>query len=143
MRTTFAIAAAVVATLAASLPATQLLAAEKAHPAAVQQSGAAAVPQDVKPTPLKLTDAQRAKIKQALSSKDTEETFTSKKTKASKDFVPTVGAKLPKNVKPHGIPNTLLAEVPALKDYGYAKMKHQIAIVDATSDKIVELLPES
>jgi hypothetical protein len=77
---------------------------------------------------LNLTAAQREQVRQALLTKHTEVEFRLKATKSAKDFTPKIGAKLPKGVKPDGLPSELTQKIPQLADYGYAKMKDQILI---------------
>jgi hypothetical protein len=91
--------------------------------------------------PLHLTDAQRAQIRQALAGLQTQVEFKLKKVKKAKDFTPTVGAKLPKGVTPHGLPGSLTQKIPGLGDYAYVKMKGEVLIVNAMSHKIVDLIP--
>jgi hypothetical protein len=66
-----------------------------------------------------------------------------KATKSANDFTPTIGAKLPKGVAPDGLPSELIQRIPQLADYGYAKMKDQILIVNELDGKIVEIIPET
>jgi hypothetical protein len=37
----------------------------------------------------------------------------------------------------------LTQQIPELADYGYAKMKDQILLVNAMTDKIVDIIPET
>ena len=66
-----------------------------------------------------------------------------KTTKSAKDFTPTIGAKLPDGVKPDGLPSELIQQMPQLADYGYAKMKDQILIVNELTGKIADIIPET
>ncbi len=133
---------------AALLMATSVLAPTSASAAdntrgAVEQSGGNVVPQNPSPPQLHLNAAQRERIRQALLSKDTEVEFKLKTTKSAKDFNPKIGAKLPKGVKPDGLPSELTQQIPQLADYGYAKMKDQILLVNAMTGKIVDVIPET
>lgn len=110
---------------------------------AVQLSGGAVVPQKPSLPQLHLSGAEREQIRKTLLTKHSEIEFKLKKTKAAKGFTPAVGAKLPKGVKPDGLPSELTQRIPQLADYGYAKMKDQILIVDAMSRKIAEIIPET
>ena len=124
-----------------------LLAAPAASPAAdttrgaVELSGGTKVPQNPKLPKLNLTDAQRAQIRQVLSAKNSQVEFKLKTTKKAKDFNPQIGAKLPKGVKPLGIPSELTQKIPQLADYGYAKLKDRILIVNAMKGKIAAIVP--
>lgn len=91
---------------------------------------------------LNLNDAEREQIRRALMTKNNEVEFKLKTTKSAKNFSPVVGAKLPSGVKPDGLPSDLIGQIPQLRDYGYAKMKDQILIVNGLSGKIVEIIPE-
>ena len=132
-----------------TLGAALLLAATAAAPAAdktkgaVEQSGGYKVPQNPALPKLNLSDAQREQIRKALLAKNSQIEFKLKTTKPAKDFNPQVGAKLPSGVKPDGLPSELLQKIPQLADYGYAKMKDQILLVNAMSGKIAEIIPET
>jgi hypothetical protein len=110
---------------------------------AVEQSGGNVVPQNPSLPPLHLSDAQRQRIRQSLVSKDTEVQFRLKTTQAAKDFTPTIGAKLPTGVKPDGLPSDLTQQIPQLADYGYAKLKGQILLVNEMTNQIAEMIPET
>jgi len=91
---------------------------------------------------LNLNTAQREQVRQALLTKHTEVEFRLKVTKSAKDFTPKIGAKLPKGVKPDALPFELTQKIPQLADYGYAKMKDQMLIVNELTGKITETIPE-
>jgi hypothetical protein len=110
---------------------------------AVEQSGGNLVPQNPSPAALHLNDAQRQRIRQSLLTKHTEVEFKLKTTKPAKDFTPTIGAKLPTGVKANGLPSELTQQIPQLADYGYAKMKGQIILVNEMTNKIAEMIPET
>jgi hypothetical protein len=132
----------------AMLCAALLLAATAVAPAgdnsrgAVEQTGGNKVPQNPSLPKLSLDDAQREQIRKTLLTKHTEVEFKLKTTKSAKDFNPQVGAKLPAGVKPNGLPSELIQQIPQLADYGYAKMKDQILIVNAIKGQIIEIIPE-
>jgi hypothetical protein len=110
---------------------------------AVEQSDGNVVSQNPVLPKLNLNEAQREQIRQALLTKNNEVEFKLKATKLAKNFTPAVGAKLPSGVKPDGLPSDLIGQIPQLRDYGYAKMKDQILIVNELSGKIVEIIPET
>jgi hypothetical protein len=110
---------------------------------AVELSDGTQVPQKVSPPKLALNTAQREQIRKSLLTTHTEVEFRLKSTKPAKDFTPQVGAKLPKGVKPDGLPSELTEKIPGISDYGYAKIKDQIVLVDAMSGKIVAMIPET
>jgi len=119
------------------------------HPAAVMQSNttgsATPVPQSVKPPPLKLTDQDRQKIRDALTKQNDQTTLTKKSTKAEKEFKPAVGAKVPSGFAKKGdaLPQDLVRQIPALKEYSYLVYNNQIMIVDPMSKKVVDMFPAS
>jgi Protein of unknown function (DUF1236) len=98
-----------------------------------------------KPTipPLNLSDAQRAQIKQALASEDTEVSFALKSAKGAVNFQPSVGAKIPKGLKLNPLPRPLVYQMPLLQRYTYLKFKNQVLIVNPMQRKIVDMFPES
>ena len=110
---------------------------------AVEQSGGNIVPQNLSLPQLHLSAAQRERIRQTLLTQDTEVQFRLKTTQAAKNFNPKIGATLPKGVKPDGLPSELTQRIAELSDYGYAKMKDQILLVNAMTDKIVDIIPET
>lgn len=110
---------------------------------AVEQSGGNVVPQNPSPAALHLNDAQRERIRQSLLTNHTEVEFRLTTTKAAKDFTPAIGAKLPTGVKPDGLPSELTQQIPQLADYGYAKMKDQILLVNEMTNQIAEIIPET
>ncbi|MGH6663394.1 MAG: hypothetical protein ACREB2_00625 [Pseudolabrys sp.] len=110
---------------------------------AVELTGGHKVPQNPSPPKLKLNAAQREQIREALRPRHTEVEFRMKTTKSAKDFTPKIGVKLPKGVKPDGLPSELTQRIPEIADYGYAKMKDQILLVNAMSGKIVDVIPET
>jgi hypothetical protein len=117
-------------------------AANNTHGAVVQSNGYI-VPQNSLPPKLDLNAVQREQVRQTLLTKDTEVEFKLKTTKSAKDFTPKIGAKLPKGVKPDGLPSELIQQIPQLADYGYAKLKDQILIVNAVTGKIAKIVPET
>jgi hypothetical protein len=125
--------------MAVSLPA----AAAGPNSGAVEQTIPPPVAQNPKPPPLKLSDDQRAKIRQAVSRENTEVQFSLKSNKPSEKFEPSVGAKIPAGLKPHTLPPPVLADMPALKSYAYLKFKQQVLIIDPMSGKIVDMFPEA
>jgi hypothetical protein len=110
---------------------------------AVELSDGYQVPQNPSPPTVHLNAAQREQIRKALLTRHTEVEFRLKTTKSAKDFTPQIGAKLPKGVKPDGLPSGLIQQIPGLADYGYAKMKDEIILVNAMSGKIVDIIPEA
>jgi hypothetical protein len=139
-----ALAALCVAGLAATAAATA--AAQNrgsAQPGDVVQSIPPPVSQNPQLPQLNLTDAQRAKIKQVLQTKDTEVDFQLKSNKSAQSFQPAVGASVPPALKPHALPPPLIYQMPALKRYTYLKFKGQVLIVNPMNRKIVDMFAET
>ena len=61
--------------------------------------------------------------------------------KTPKDFVPTVGASVPRSVFLHGFKPDILGKVPELKQYWYAYTDGEIVLVDAAQTKVVAVIP--
>ncbi len=99
--------------------------------------------QKLAPPPLKLSDAQRARIREALLTVHTEVSPTSKAGKPVAGFEPAVGAKLPAQLKTHGLPQPLIRRIPALRDYLYVKFKRKIMIVNGMTRKIAAVIAEA
>jgi hypothetical protein len=110
---------------------------------AVVQSIPPPISQNPSVPPLNLSDAQHARIQQALRSENTEVTFGLKTTKPTQSFNPSVGAVIPAALKPHTLPPPLIYEMPVLKRYTYLKFKHQVLIVNPMTRKVVDMFPEA
>ncbi len=117
-------------------------AADNTH-GAVEQSNGNLMPQNPSLPKLHLDNAQREQIRQTLLTKHTEVEFKLKTTKSAKDFTPKIGVKLPKGVKPDGLPSELTQQIPQLADYGYSKMKDQILLVNEMTGTIADIIPEA
>lgn len=117
-------------------------AADNTH-GAVEQSNGNLMPQNLSLPKLHLDNAQREQIRQTLLTKHTEVEFKLKTTKSAKDFTPKIGVKLPKGVKPDGLPSELTQQIPQLADYGYSKMKDQILLVNEMTGTIADIIPET
>ena len=133
------------ASLAAMLGLISLLSAAAAQDrsGSVVQSIPPPVSQNPTVPPLQLSDAQRAKIRQALSQQNSEVSFGLKTAKTAQNFAPSVGAAVPKALKPHALPRPLIYEMPLLKRYTYLKFKHEVLIVNPMNRKIVDMFPEA
>jgi len=113
------------------------------HPGDVIQTIPPPVSQKVSPPPLNLTDDQRAKIKQVLATHHTQVTFALKATQSARGFNPSVGEKLPPNLKTYALPPPLIYQMPKLKRYTYLKLKGQVLIVDPMNGKIADMFPQT
>ena len=108
------------------------------QPAAAQlhsPTGTVADPIQPKP-PFTLTDAQRAKVVDAVSKEDTLE-------KVPEGLEPTVGTKVPDQAKlaAHPLPRPLVYEVPQLKQYYYARLSDRVLIIDPMKKEVAAILP--
>jgi hypothetical protein len=110
---------------------------------AVELSNGTKVPQNPKLPRLDLTNQQRELIRKSVVSEHSDVEFHLKSTKSAKNFIPQVGAKLPKGVKGHSLPPAVLAQVPQLRDYKYVALTDQVLIVNAMTKKIVDVFPET
>ena len=86
--------------------------------------------------PLKLTDAQKQRVAQAINGKDTLD-------KLPEGFTPAIGAKMPIQSKlpEHPLPRPLVSEIPALKNYYYVQLDDKVLIVDPMTKTVVEIVP--
>jgi hypothetical protein len=92
-------------------------------------------------TALKLTDAQRQKVRAAVADDKTDITFKDNDTKDFKDFSPKLGETVPAKLPMQVMPPDLAASLPLVANYSYMKMKGQVLIVDPVTKKIVDLFP--
>jgi hypothetical protein len=85
--------------------------------------------------PLALTEAQRQRVIAAVSKEDTLD-------KLPPDFQPAIGAKIPpqKKLAAHPLPRPLVYEIPALKQYYYARLPQRVLIIDPTKKEVVAIL---
>jgi hypothetical protein len=113
------------------------------NPGPMTQSTSPTAAQKPSLPPLALSQAQRERIRQAVSSKDTEVSFALKGAKGAEGFEPSVGAKVPSALKLHPLPRPLIYQVQPLKRYTYVKFKHQVLIVNPMTRQIVDMFSES
>jgi hypothetical protein len=50
---------------------------------------------------------------------------------------------LPRALVPDGFPDSVIQQLPQLRNYAYLKMKDLVVVVDATTRKIVEVFSET
>jgi hypothetical protein len=131
------------AVLAIMLGGAALSQAQSNERGAVELSNGTKVPQDQPLAKLKLTNMQREQIRKTVLTENTEVQFRLKATKPAKDFIPAVGATLPKGVKANSLPTGVLSQIPELRDYMYIKMKDQVLIVDGMTNRIVDMFSET
>ena len=112
-------------------------------PGAIPQNVPPAISQKQSVPPLVLSQAQRQKIGAAVRSQDTEVSFALKNAKGAQTFQPSVGAKLPKGLGLHPLPQPVAAEIKPLAHYTYVKFKDQVLIVNPMTRVIVDMFPQS
>jgi hypothetical protein len=85
--------------------------------------------------PLSLDEAQRQKVWQTVMERATDD-------KLPAGFQPVVRAKVPtqKKLPLHPLPRPLVNEIPALKQYYYAKLPDQVLLVDPMSRQVVDVI---
>jgi hypothetical protein len=50
---------------------------------------------------------------------------------------------LPQGLVPDGFPDSVIQQLPELRNYAYLKMKDLVLVVDATTRKIVDVFSET
>jgi hypothetical protein len=90
---------------------------------------------EVNPSQWRLTEAQRSAIAAAVrrDNKAVEPTIS---------FVASVGAPVPPAIELYLLPDTILAEVPAARTVKYTVMKNQLVLVDPTTMRVVDIIPQ-
>ena len=85
---------------------------------------------------LKLTNAQKQHIAQALNGRDTLE-------KPPEGFTPAIGAKIPtqKKLAAHPLPRPLVYDIPVLKQYEYAQLADSVRIIDPLTKTVAGIVP--
>jgi hypothetical protein len=83
----------------------------------------------------RLTDAQKSEIAAAVRRDN-------KATEPSISFVAQVGAPVPPAIELYLLPDKILAEVPAARSIKYTVMKNQLVLVDPTTMRVVEIIPQ-
>ena len=116
---------------------------DTANPAPMTQATSPTAAQKPSIPPLAFSQAQRARIRQAVRSEDTEVSFAIKPAKGAESFEPSVGAKVPNALKLHPLPRPLIYQMQPLKRYTYIKFKHPVLIVNPMTREIVDMFPES
>ena len=107
---------------------------DRPQPGAVEQLGGP-ISQGVKLPPLELTNTHRELV--LLLKHDEVEP------RLAKDFEPKVGESLPQTLVPDGFPDSVIQQLPQLRNYAYLKMKDLIVVVDAATRKIVDVFSET
>jgi hypothetical protein len=91
-----------------------------------------------KKPPLHLSDQQQQTVIADITAHDTHQP-------TPKDFKPELGKAVPSSIHIHGMPPSVLTDVPELKNYMYVHLDRDIVIVDAMEKKVAALiaLPEN
>jgi hypothetical protein len=90
---------------------------------------------DPRSTKLRLSDAQRSAIAQAVRREN-------KAAEPSVSFVASVGAPVPPVIELYLLPDAILAEVPVAKRVKYTVVKNQVVLVDPTNMRVVDIIPQ-
>ena len=91
----------------------------------------------VAPKPaLKLSDDQKQRVVQAINGTGTLDG------KVPEGFTPAIGAKVPtqKKLAEHPLPQPLVREIPALKNYYYVQLSDKVLIVDPMTKKVADVI---
>lgn len=134
---------AVVTALAIVLDCTAPSLAQTNAQGAVELSDGTKVQQNPSLPKLNLTNVQREQIRRVVLTEHNEIEFQLPATKPAKDFIPAVGAALPKGIKAQSLPAPVLSHLPELRDYMYVKLKDQVLIVNGMTNKIMDMFPET
>jgi Protein of unknown function (DUF1236) len=84
---------------------------------------------------LRLTTAQKAAILDAIR--------RGGKASSPVDFATTAGAPVPPSIELYNLPDSALAEVPEAKILKYTRVHDEVVLVDPTTMRVVEALPQS
>ena len=90
---------------------------------------------DINPTQWRLTEAQRSSIATAVRRDN-------KAVEPSISFVASVGAPVPPAIELYLLPDSVLAEMPAARTVKYTVMKNQLLLVDPTTMRVVDIIPQ-
>jgi hypothetical protein len=82
---------------------------------------------------IELSPAQRTTVYRTI----TRETRT---IDAQPGFDVTVGARVPRSVEIHTMPETVITEVPVVKRYRYMVVNNQVVLVDPDTSEVVEII---
>jgi hypothetical protein len=83
---------------------------------------------------LKLADADKDAVKKSILGANTHQPTPDK-------FEPTVGGEVPKTVYVHGLPQDVIQDRPALKQFMYAHLDRSIILIDAVEKKVAAVIP--
>jgi hypothetical protein len=84
---------------------------------------------------LNLSQDQKQTIWQAVSKQKSADS-------APASFQPSVGAQVPSQIKLHPLPQTAAKQVPAAKNYQYAKLQNQVLLVDPANKTVVDIISQ-
>lgn len=86
-------------------------------------------------TQLRLSETQKSAIAEAVRREN-------KAVETPPSFVVSVGAPVPPAIELYILPDAVLAEVPAAKSVKYTMVKNQLVLVDPTTMRVVEVIPQ-
>jgi uncharacterized protein DUF1236 len=85
--------------------------------------------------PLRLSETQKSAIAEAVRR-------ANKAVEPPPSFVAQVGAPVPPAIELHLLPDEVLASVPAAKNVKYTVVKNQLVLVDPTTMRVVDVIPQ-
>jgi hypothetical protein len=85
--------------------------------------------------PLRLSETQKSAIADAVRR-------ANKTVEPPPSFVVQVGAPVPPAIELHMLPDDVLASVPAVKTVKYTVVKNQLVLVDPTTMRVVDVIPQ-
>jgi hypothetical protein len=100
----------------------------------VTLSGSGPVQQPGGKPALQLNEAQQLAIRDEVLRRESHQA-------TPHDFKPEVGGKVPSTINIHGLPQSLLEQIPALKEYTYAHLDRTILLADSLENRIVLVMP--
>ena len=118
----------------ALLTSSGLAAAQSAVPGTVEHPSESP-PLTTPSSQIQLTPSQKTAILDAVRQ-------DGKKVTAAADFVATVGASVPPQLELYVLPDRALATVPAAKTVKYTQVHDQIVLVDPTTMRVVDIIPQ-
>jgi hypothetical protein len=119
----------------AVLTSSGLAAAQSAVPGTVERPSESPTSLTTPSSKIQLTSSQKTAILDAVRQ-------DGKKVTAAADFVATVGASVPPQLELYVLPDRALATVPAAKTVKYTQVHDQIVLVDPTTMRVVDIIPQ-
>jgi len=119
----------------ALLASTSLAAAQSTVPGTVERPSESPPSLTTPSAQIQLSPSQKTAILDAVRQ-------DGKKVTAAADFTATVGASVPPQLELYVLPDRALATVPAAKTVKYTQVHDQIVLVDPTTMRVVDIIPQ-